>query len=100
MTEIFRFLLIQRLHKSKALSDDTATNLLSWPHSGFHVHASEPFFAVHGKIQFPVAAEEIPLARIANGLRLSHAKAPGALGSQAGVPLSLPNSQETAKFLA
>lgn len=43
MTEIFRFLLIERLHKARVLSDDTATNLMSWPHSGFHIHHSEPF---------------------------------------------------------
>jgi hypothetical protein len=43
MTEIFRFLLIERLHKTGVLSDDIATNLISWPHSGFHIHHSEPF---------------------------------------------------------
>jgi hypothetical protein len=43
MTEIFRFLLIDRLHRKKVLTDDVATNLMAWPHSGFHVHASEPF---------------------------------------------------------
>ncbi|HLG18568.1 MAG TPA: transposase [Bdellovibrionota bacterium] len=43
MTQIFRFTLISRLHEAGVLSDDTATNLMSWPHSGFHVHHSDPF---------------------------------------------------------
>lgn len=29
MTEILRFTLIDRLHKARVLSDDTATNLMS-----------------------------------------------------------------------
>lgn len=41
--QIFRFLLIDRLHRVRVLSDDIATNLMSWPHSGFHLHHSEPF---------------------------------------------------------
>ena len=43
MAEIFRFVLIDRMHKEGILSDDVATNLMSWAHSGFHVHASEAF---------------------------------------------------------
>jgi len=43
MAEIFRFTLISRLHDAGVLSDDTATNLMSWPHSGFHVHHSDSF---------------------------------------------------------
>jgi hypothetical protein len=43
MAEIFRFTLISLLHKQQVISDDLATNLMSWPHSGFHVHASDPF---------------------------------------------------------
>jgi hypothetical protein len=43
MTENFRFTLISRLHQAGVLSDDIATNLMSWPHSGFHVHHSDAF---------------------------------------------------------
>jgi hypothetical protein len=51
MAEIFRFLLIERLHKARVLSDDIATNLMSWPHSGFHLHHSEPF-SPHDREEF------------------------------------------------
>lgn len=43
MAEIFRKLVVTALHRKGVLSDDVATNLMSWPHSGFHVHASDPF---------------------------------------------------------
>ena len=43
MTEIFRFTVINLLYKARVLSDDTATNLMSWRRSGFHVRASDPF---------------------------------------------------------
>jgi|ETNmetMinimDraft_30_1059905.scaffolds.fasta_scaffold49599_1 hypothetical protein len=43
MTELFRRLLLKRLHREKVLSQEVVENMLSWPHSGFHVYASEAF---------------------------------------------------------
>ncbi|MDX1386995.1 MAG: transposase [bacterium] len=43
MTEIFRRLLLKRLHREGVLSQEVVENLMSWPHSGFHVYAGEAF---------------------------------------------------------
>jgi hypothetical protein len=43
MTEMFRLELIEMMSKKGVLPPEIADNLLSWKHSGFHVHASHPF---------------------------------------------------------
>ena len=43
MTEIFRRLLLKRLHREGVLTQEVVENMMSWPHSGFHVFASEAF---------------------------------------------------------
>lgn len=48
MTESFRKEVITILHKKKIITDDVATNLASWEHSGFSVHATDPFLPNKG----------------------------------------------------
>ena len=48
MTELFRFELIELMFKANVLTKEIADNLLTWKHSGFHVHASEPFLPDDG----------------------------------------------------
>lgn len=43
MTELFRSLLLKKLHREGVLTHDIVENMLTWPHSGFHVYASEAF---------------------------------------------------------
>ena len=43
MAELFRFELIEVMFKTKALTPEIAGNLMSWKHSGFHIHATAPF---------------------------------------------------------
>jgi hypothetical protein len=40
---MFRFELIEMMFKAGVLTPEIANNLLSWKHSGFHVHATAPF---------------------------------------------------------
>jgi hypothetical protein len=43
MTELFRRVLLKRLHREEVLSPDVVENMMSWIHSGFHVYAGESF---------------------------------------------------------
>ncbi|MFH1730012.1 MAG: transposase [Pseudomonadota bacterium] len=43
ITQFFREILIKLMVKKEVLSEKLSDNLLSWKHSGFHVHASDPF---------------------------------------------------------
>ena len=43
MVELFRFELIEAMYKEGVLTSEIANNLMSWRHSGFHVHATAPF---------------------------------------------------------
>jgi hypothetical protein len=43
MVQLFRFELIEAMFKAGVLTAEIADNLLSWRHSGFHVHATAPF---------------------------------------------------------
>jgi hypothetical protein len=43
MNEIFRRHLFRLMIKHDVIGTEIADNMMSWPHSGFHVHASEPF---------------------------------------------------------
>lgn len=43
MTELFRRVLLKRLHREGVLTQEIVENMLTWPHSGFHVHASDSF---------------------------------------------------------
>lgn len=43
ITEIFRWRLLKSMVKKRVISPEIADNMLSWPHSGFHVHATAPF---------------------------------------------------------
>lgn len=43
ITEIFRWTLLKSLVKKKVISPEVADNMMSWPHSGFNVHATAPF---------------------------------------------------------
>lgn len=47
MADIFRFELIEAMFKAGVLTPEVANNLLSWKHSGFHVHATVPFMPDH-----------------------------------------------------
>ena len=43
ITEIFRWRLLRSLVKKNVITPEIADNMLSWPHSGFNVHATTPF---------------------------------------------------------
>ena len=43
MVEFFRFELIEMMFKAGVLTPEVVNNLMSWKHSGFHVHATAPF---------------------------------------------------------
>lgn len=43
ITELFRIALLRLLVKKNVISPEIANNMLSWPHSGFNVHATAPF---------------------------------------------------------
>ena len=43
ITELFRYRLLKLMIAKKSLSPDVADNMMSWPHSGFNVHATAPF---------------------------------------------------------
>ena len=50
ITELFRWRLLTSLVKKKIISPEIADNMLSWPHSGFHVHATAPFDSSDAKL--------------------------------------------------
>ncbi|MBF0107086.1 MAG: transposase, partial [Deltaproteobacteria bacterium] len=43
MTELFRLSVLKLLLKHNVITQDVAGNMMSWEHSGFHVHASDSF---------------------------------------------------------
>jgi hypothetical protein len=43
ITEVFRWRLLKSLVKKRVILPEVADNMLSWPHSGFNVHATAPF---------------------------------------------------------
>ena len=42
LSELFRRLVLRELRRAERLREETESMLLSWQHSGFHVHAGEP----------------------------------------------------------
>lgn len=50
MADLFRFELIEAMFKAGVLTPEIANNLLSWNHSGFHVHATAPFLPDDGDL--------------------------------------------------
>jgi hypothetical protein len=42
LSEVFRRLVLRELRRAGRLREETESMLLSWQHSGFHVHAGEP----------------------------------------------------------
>ena len=43
ITEVFRWRLLKLLIRKHVITPEIANNMLSWPHSGFNVHATAPF---------------------------------------------------------
>ena len=43
ITEVFRWRLLKLLIRKHVITPEIADNMLSWPHSGFNVHATAPF---------------------------------------------------------
>ncbi|MBU0506556.1 transposase zinc-binding domain-containing protein [bacterium] len=43
MTELFRLFVLKILHKHNVIPQSVVDNMLTWNHSGFHVHASNRF---------------------------------------------------------
>ena len=49
--ELFRQILLRRLHAAERLSEEFLRNLLSWRHSGFSVHAGERLFPEEPRLE-------------------------------------------------